>query len=131
MSAQDLNKLEELWKVNPDATLEDMGKKGADDEPEPVLVRYEDAYHYQNIFGPLVKLEADYDKKGNRNHLRARAVRVCSLIFRDRFVLAHAVKETQRQENITVRWDMGPQQEASRLLPVRQTRRGRAPYRAR
>ena len=27
------------------------------------LCRYEDAYQYQNIFGPLVKLEADYDKK--------------------------------------------------------------------
>ena len=25
--------------------------------------RYEDAYQYQNILGPLVKLEADYDKK--------------------------------------------------------------------
>ena len=24
--------------------------------------RYEDAYQYQNIFGPLMKLEADYDK---------------------------------------------------------------------
>lgn len=28
-----------------------------------MLLRYEDAYQYQNIFGPLVKLEADYDKK--------------------------------------------------------------------
>ena len=28
-----------------------------------VLCRYEDAYQYQNILGPLVKLEADYDKK--------------------------------------------------------------------
>jgi hypothetical protein len=28
-----------------------------------LLQRYEDAYQYQNIFGPLVKLEADYDKK--------------------------------------------------------------------
>lgn len=27
------------------------------------MLRYEDAYQYQNIFGPLVKLEADYDKK--------------------------------------------------------------------
>ena len=27
------------------------------------ISRYEDAYQYQNIFGPLVKLEADYDKK--------------------------------------------------------------------
>lgn len=25
--------------------------------------RYEDAYQYQNVFGPLVKMEADYDKK--------------------------------------------------------------------
>jgi regulator of nonsense transcripts 1 len=43
-------------------------------------VKYDDAFHYQNIFGPLVKLEADYDKK---------------------------VKEAQTQENITMRWDMG------------------------
>lgn len=34
----------------------------------------------QNIFGPLVKLEADYDKK---------------------------LKESQTQENIEVRWDVG------------------------
>lgn len=34
-----------------------------DEEPQHVLLRYEDAYQYQNIFGPLVKLEADYDKK--------------------------------------------------------------------
>jgi hypothetical protein len=25
--------------------------------------RYEDAYQYQNIFGPLVMMEAEYDKK--------------------------------------------------------------------
>jgi len=24
---------------------------------------FEDAFHYQNIFGPLVKMEADYDHK--------------------------------------------------------------------
>jgi len=42
--------------------------------------RYEDGYQYQNIFGPLVKLEADYDKK---------------------------LKESQTQENIEVRWDVG------------------------
>lgn len=51
-----------------------------DDEPQPILVRYEDAYQYQNIFGPLVKIEADYDKK---------------------------LKESQTQTDITVRWDLG------------------------
>ncbi|KAG7267922.1 LOW QUALITY PROTEIN: hypothetical protein CRUP_006672 [Coryphaenoides rupestris] len=55
-------------------------KPGVDEEPQHVLLRYEDAYQYQNIFGPLVKLEADYDKK---------------------------LKESQTQDNITVRWDLG------------------------
>eukprot|EP01114_Cavostelium_apophysatum_P010426 TRINITY_DN2410_c0_g1_i4.p1 TRINITY_DN2410_c0_g1~~TRINITY_DN2410_c0_g1_i4.p1 ORF type:complete len:829 (-),score=214.57 TRINITY_DN2410_c0_g1_i4:196-2682(-) len=80
ISAQQINKLEELWKANPDAVLGDLEKPGTDDEPQPVLLRYEDAYQYQNVFGPLVKLEADYDKK---------------------------MKESQTQAGITVRWDMG------------------------
>ena len=42
--------------------------------------RYEDAYQYQNVFGPLVKLEADYDRK---------------------------LKESQTQANVQVRWDVG------------------------
>jgi len=73
-------KLEELWKDNPVATLEDLEKPGVDEDPNPVLLRYEDAYKYQNIFGPLVKLESDYDKK---------------------------VKEAQTKESIVVRWDVG------------------------
>jgi regulator of nonsense transcripts 1 len=63
ITATQINKLEELWKSAPEATLEDLEKPGVDDEPQPVQLRYEDAYQYQNIFGPLVKLEADYDKK--------------------------------------------------------------------
>ena len=46
----------------------------------PVALRYVDGYHYQNIFGPLVKMEADYDRK---------------------------VKESQTQENVDVRWQTG------------------------
>ncbi|CAC5399932.1 UPF1 [Mytilus coruscus] len=80
ITAQQINKLEELWKDNPDATLEDLEKPGVDEEPQQVLLRYDDAYQYQNIFGPLVKLEADYDKK---------------------------LKESQTQDNIVVRWDVG------------------------
>ncbi|CAH1765593.1 4509_t:CDS:10 [Entrophospora sp. SA101] len=80
ITAQQINKLEELWKDNAEATLEDLEKPGIDDEPPPVLLRYEDAYQYQNIFGPLVKMEADYDKK---------------------------LKESQTQDDIVVRWDIG------------------------
>jgi regulator of nonsense transcripts 1 len=45
-----------------------------------VVVKYEDAYHYQNVFGPLMKLEADYDQK---------------------------MKEAQTQDNIVVSWGQG------------------------
>ena len=31
--------------------------------PSPLPLRYGDAYMYQNIFGPLMVLEARYDKK--------------------------------------------------------------------
>ena len=43
-------------------------------------MRYEDAYQYQNTFAPLVKMEAEYDKR---------------------------LKESQTQENVSVRWDIG------------------------
>lgn len=80
ISFAQINRLEDLWRENANATLEDLEKPGVDDEPQPILLRYEDAYQYQNIFGPLVKIEADYDKR---------------------------LKESQTQTDISVRWDMG------------------------
>lgn len=80
ISFAQINRLEDLWRENANATLEDLQKPGVDDEPQPILLRYEDAYQYQNIFGPLVKIEADYDKR---------------------------LKESQTQTDITVRWDLG------------------------
>ncbi|KAI5327829.1 hypothetical protein L3X38_027225 [Prunus dulcis] len=80
ISAQQINKVEELWKTNPDASLEDLEKPGVDDEPQPVVLKYEDAYQYQNVFAPLIKLEADYDKM---------------------------MKESQSKDNVTIRWDIG------------------------
>ena len=80
ISFAQINRLEDLWRENANATLEDLEKPGVDDEPQPILLRYEDAYQYQNIFGPLVKIEADYDKR---------------------------LKESQTQTDISVRWDLG------------------------
>jgi regulator of nonsense transcripts 1 len=81
LSPQTIVKLEELWKENASATLQDLEKgAGIDDEPSPVLLRYDDAYQYQNVFGPLVKIEADYDRK---------------------------LKESQSQDDLVVRWDLG------------------------
>lgn len=75
-----IGKLEEVWRENPEATVEDLEKPGIDDEPQPTLMRYEDGYQFQNILAPLVKLEADYDQR---------------------------MKEGQTQEDVVVRWDMG------------------------
>ncbi|KAK0482608.1 RNA helicase-domain-containing protein [Armillaria novae-zelandiae] len=80
ISFAQINRLEDLWREDANATLEDLEKPGVDDEPQPIMVRYEDAYQYQNIFGPLVKIEADYDKR---------------------------LKESQTQTDIIVRWDLG------------------------
>lgn len=73
-----INKLEELWRENPDATVFDIDQPGVDEEAQPTLLNYEDGYHYQNILAPLVKLEAEYDRR---------------------------LKENQKQEDICVRWD--------------------------
>jgi regulator of nonsense transcripts 1 len=75
-----INKLEELWRTNPDATLFDLDRPGADEEVQPILMRYEDGYNYQNVLGKLVQLEAEYDRK---------------------------LKESQRQEDVSVRWETG------------------------
>lgn len=74
-------KLEEMWKEDANATVADLEKAAnVDDDPHPVLERYDDPYHYQNIFGPLVKMESDYDKK---------------------------LKEAQGEENLVVSWSVG------------------------
>lgn len=73
-------KLEELWKSDAKATINDLDKTGPDEDPVPVLLRYEDAYEYQRCFGPLVKIEADYDR---------------------------SLKEAQIQDHLNVRWDIG------------------------
>ncbi|PKY08859.1 putative regulator of nonsense transcripts [Aspergillus campestris IBT 28561] len=62
LSPQLIAKLEEMWKENSQATFSDLEKATAvDDEPAPVLLRYDDAYQYQNIFGPLLKESQSQD----------------------------------------------------------------------
>ena len=80
VSAAQINRLEEVWKGDPAATLEDLDRPGVDDEAQPTLLRYEDGYHFQNVLAPLVKLEADNDK---------------------------VQKESIRCEGVAVRWDTG------------------------
>jgi regulator of nonsense transcripts 1 len=74
--------LEELWKDNANATLSDLSNPdiSVNEEFQPVQLQYPDAYVYQNVFGPLVHAEADYDRK---------------------------LKESQTQDGIVVRWDLG------------------------
>lgn len=79
ITSNQIARLEEVWRERPLATLEDLERPGAvDEEPQPVLLRYEDSQQYRSIFGPLVQLEADYDKR---------------------------VKESQKQDRVMVRWE--------------------------
>ena len=57
-----MTQLEDLWKDNPKATFEDLDKKSEDEAQhfKPVPSRFDEGYHYQNIFGPLVKLEVGF-----------------------------------------------------------------------
>ena len=82
VTASRVNKLEELWKTNPEARVADVAADAdaADDAPRPVALRYADAYQYQNVFGPLTQLEAEYDK---------------------------AQREAQSRDGLRVRWDVG------------------------
>jgi hypothetical protein len=57
VSTAAINKLEELWQDDPNATLEDVDKPGIDDEAQPTLARYEDGYHFQNVLAPLVRVD--------------------------------------------------------------------------
>jgi len=41
ITSQQINKLEDLWKSNTEAVLEDLEKPGVDDEPHPVLIRFQ------------------------------------------------------------------------------------------
>ncbi|KAH8893294.1 hypothetical protein GQ53DRAFT_108556 [Thozetella sp. PMI_491] len=93
LTAPMMAKLEEMWREAPNATVADLEKgAGVDEDPNPVLLRYDDPYHYQNIFGPLVKMESDYDKK---------------------------LKEAQSEDGLQVRWDYGLNNKhlASFILP--------------
>ncbi|XP_049850318.1 uncharacterized protein LOC126322426 [Schistocerca gregaria] len=86
INIQQTVRLEELWKQDPNAKLDvilNSTPASIDAEPNSVMMQYTDAYQYQSIFGPLVKLEADYDKR---------------------------MKESQSQESITVRWEVAMNQ---------------------
>lgn len=80
VTIQQINRLEELWKSDPNVNMDELDKPGMDQEPTPVALKYEDADEYKSVFFPLIQMEADHDK---------------------------AVKESQSRDNISVRWDIG------------------------
>jgi regulator of nonsense transcripts 1 len=79
VTREKMNLLEELWRENETATMIDVegGGLGGLEQVEKVKMVYEDAYEYQNIYAPLVKMESDYDR---------------------------LVRESQTQQEVVVRW---------------------------
>jgi regulator of nonsense transcripts 1 len=71
-------------------TYIDLDKQAEEEEDiANVQPMYEDGYEYQNIFGPLVKLEADEDCRN---------------------------KEAQTQTGIRVRWEVGTNKKVRFIL---------------
>ncbi|KFH05858.1 RNA helicase (UPF2 interacting domain) protein [Toxoplasma gondii MAS] len=63
VTTQQLQRLEELWQKNPQATLEELSQT-KEEAPLPcVKLVYEDGFDYQRTFAPLVQAEADFDKQ--------------------------------------------------------------------
>lgn len=79
ITVAEVNKLEQMWKSIPTATLEDITKPNNIEELPRAQLRYDDGYHFQRIFGTLVKAESENDRR---------------------------MKEEQSRSGITVRWDM-------------------------
>lgn len=79
LSAAQINRLEELWKREPSATLEDLERPDVNVEPDPVQTRYEDSVQYMQVLDPLVGLEAEHDREA---------------------------KESQQRSDVTVTWDV-------------------------
>jgi len=55
--------MEEMRKNNPEVKFEDLNQNGKKKKLREVLLRYEDGYEYLDVFLPLIKEEADHDKK--------------------------------------------------------------------
>lgn len=73
-------KLEEMWKENPNATLEDTEKAIDADELPKTQGTYEDGYQFQSVLGALIRAEAENDRR---------------------------MKQEQSRTSLTVRWDVG------------------------
>jgi len=52
-----------MRKNNPEVKFEDLNQNGKKKKLREVLLRYEDGYEYLDVFLPLIKEEADHDKK--------------------------------------------------------------------
>ncbi|KAJ1856125.1 ATP-dependent RNA helicase [Coemansia sp. RSA 1822] len=77
ITSQQIRVLEETW-ARSGSSNADADSATEEVDVQKVQLHYEDAHQYQNIFGPLVKVEADYDRR---------------------------MKEAQTQDGIGVRWD--------------------------
>lgn len=81
ISAAQIAKLEDIWRINATAKLEDLTLAKENEEIIPEIgCRFDDGYLYQRSFGPVVKAEAEYDKQ---------------------------LRESQTQTDVDVTWDMG------------------------
>ena len=80
VDANQIGRLEDFWRDQGSDSMFSELDKTHQSNLKNVTLRYDSADQYKEIFGPLVNMEADYDRQ---------------------------MKESRNQENIHVRWDIG------------------------
>ncbi|KAJ1976709.1 ATP-dependent RNA helicase, partial [Dimargaris verticillata] len=63
VNTQQITRLEDAWRAQPDADFDSLERPHQGTEPDKIKLRYDDGYQYQSIFGPLVQMEAEYDRR--------------------------------------------------------------------
>ncbi|CAL9735877.1 ATP-dependent helicase Nam7p [Monosporozyma servazzii] len=93
-----ISKLEAKWRSNKDATINDIDAPEEQEEIPPLLLRYQDAYEYQRSYGPLIKLEADYDKQLKESQALEHISVVWSLALNNRHLASFSLSTFESNE---------------------------------
>ena len=64
---QEIRRLEEAWRLRPLADLIDLEEAKQEPTEQEVLLHYRDPRQYREIFEPLIKLEAEYERRYDRS----------------------------------------------------------------
>lgn len=93
VDGRQVNTLEDSWRDQntESCNIEDLDTARFESEIQSVQIRYQKPCQYKEVFSPLIRMEANYDKQ---------------------------MKESRNQENVSVRWDIGNNRRISAYFTI-------------